>query len=89
MQSNYKKLIPKLLFSLAMLIVAGVLIYNNFLKKEEYFFSLPREIERQDLYVKFDLDIFESPVFQDLMAAKKLTLPPAQNIGRENPFLKF
>lgn len=86
---KYKKSLPKLIFSLVMLIVAGYLVYNNFIKKEFFLYLPAEEIDKQDLSRQFDLDVFESDVFKSLVKAKKLIIPSVERIGRENPFLKF
>ncbi len=88
-QSNYKTLIPKILLSLAMLIGAGILVYNNFIKEKKFFFLPPEMINQEELYNKFNLDILEDESFKELRAAKKVATPTSENLGRENPFLKF
>jgi len=88
-KQDYKKSIPKLLLSLVMLIIMIILIYNNFIKKEKYLFSPSEEAGSQDLYTKFNLDVFEDSVFKNLVKLKRIATPTVDRIGRENPFLKF
>ncbi len=90
MRATNTKLIFKLLLSLAVLAVTGVLVYNNFIKEKKKFFYAPAaDTENQALFNKFNFDFFDNEVFKNLVKSKQISTSTIKDkVGRENPFLK-
>jgi len=79
----------KLIIAIAILIVAGFIIYSNFIQDQSFVYQQSDEINLEELYKKFNIDVFEDKIFKDLVGLEKINTSSNQNIGRENPFLKF
>ena len=88
-KSNYTKLIIKLLLSVALLGVMGVMINNNFIKDTRRVYIPPVEEDTSYIYSKFNLDFFEDKDFKSLIKSEMLNTSTLIEVGRDNPFLKF
>jgi len=81
--------IIKLVISTFLFIGMGFMIYDNFIKKEKFFYAPPVQVDKEEIYEKFNLDFLESERFKGLIKIKDLSPALSSEIGRENPFIKF
>ncbi len=83
-------LVVKIILVLAMLAVSVYLVYNNFFNKEDFYYEVPEEKSLGDLYIKFDLDVLQNEIFENLQEYNKVsTTTLDEKKGRVNPFLKY
>lgn len=51
--------------------------------------DLNQKVDINELENKFNLDFFNKQIFQDLKDIPQLSTSTNENLGKENPFLKF
>jgi len=91
MEPIYKKLQKqKILMAvfIVLLILFFILLmhYFGYFKKEKTISQPPPP----SVFLKkitIDFSILEHPIFRELQPLEKIELPPAEDVGRENPFL--